>query len=103
VIAFRYGIPLDRARHERWAAWICLEEGRRWAALGHYTRAVKAGDIASLARAALALIYPQVARHDRPQALDPWMREAQAWLNALRSTPAHTAGEHPAPRRSVRP
>ena len=42
-----------------------------------------AGDLASLGRAAVALIYPQVARR-RPLRTDTWAREAQTWLNALR-------------------
>ncbi len=83
MIADRHGIDVDRARHQRWAAWMCLEDGRRGAALRHYVRAVMAGDLASLGRAAVALIYPQVARR-RPLRTDGWAREAQTWLNALR-------------------
>ena len=30
VLARRHGIPVDRARHYRWAAWGALGEGRRW-------------------------------------------------------------------------
>jgi glycosyltransferase involved in cell wall biosynthesis len=83
VIARRHGIHIDRARHERWAAWMCLEDGRHGPALRHYARAVMAGDPASLGRAAVALVYPQIARH-RPFPTNGWAREAQAWLNALR-------------------
>ena len=36
VIAKRHSIPIDRARHQRWAAWMCLEDGRRGAAVRHY-------------------------------------------------------------------
>ena len=83
VIAARHGIRVDRARHQRWAAWMCLEDGRRGAALRHYGRAVAAGDVMSLGRAAVGLVYPQVARR-RPMAVDDWAREAQTWLDALR-------------------
>lgn len=82
VIAERHGIRVDRARHERWAAWMCLEDGRRGAAMLHYARAASAGDVMSLARAAVSLVYPQVARR-RPVAVDNWAREAQTWLDEL--------------------
>jgi glycosyltransferase involved in cell wall biosynthesis len=82
VIAERHGIPVDRAGHERWAAWTCLEGGRRGAALRHYARAVAQGDIASLARAAVTLVAPgRALRERRPS--DSWARQAQAWLDAL--------------------
>lgn len=84
TIAARHGIPVDRARHQRWAAWMELEDGRPTAALRHYARAVTAGDIASLGRAVIALIYPQVARR-RTVRHDDWSREAQTWLDALRA------------------
>jgi glycosyltransferase involved in cell wall biosynthesis len=86
VIGRRHHIPVDRARHERWAAWMCLEDGRRWAALRHYARAVLAGDPASLGRAAVALVNPQVTRRRAPRT-DPWAVEAQEWLDRL--APAH--------------
>jgi glycosyltransferase involved in cell wall biosynthesis len=87
IIADRHGIPVDRARHERWAAWMCLEDGRPGVALRHYARAAMAGDLASLGRAAVALIYPQVARY-RSLRTDDWASEAQTWLNALRPASA---------------
>ena len=83
IIAHRHGIPVDRARHERWAAWMCLEDGRRAVALHHYARAVMAGDFISLGRAAMALIDPRVT-HRRPSHDDSWALEAQTWLKALR-------------------
>ena len=86
VVAARHGIPIDRARHERWAAWMELENGRSAAALRHYARAVTAGDVASLGRAAIAAVYPQVAR-PRPWRHDDWSREAQTWLRALQDAP----------------
>jgi glycosyltransferase involved in cell wall biosynthesis len=83
VVADRHGIPVDRARHQRWAAWMCLEDGRRAAALRHYARAVVDGDVTSLGRAAVALIYPRVARN-RSVSSDGWACEAEAWLAVLR-------------------
>ena len=85
IIAQRHGIPVDRARHERWAAWMCLEDGRRAVALRHYARAVMAGDFISLGRAAMALIDPQVTRRRGPSQDDKWILEAQSWLAALHS------------------
>ena len=83
TIAHRHGIPVDRARHERWAAWMCLEDGRRAVALRHYARAVMAGDFISLGRAAVALIDPRVTRRRWPSHDDGWAFEAQTWLNAI--------------------
>ena len=83
VIAERYRLPVDRARHRRWAAWTCLEYGRRGAALRHYARAIAAGDLTSVGRAVVALAYPHVARPDQPLN-DDWTRDAQAWLEGLR-------------------
>lgn len=83
IIASRHGIPVDRVRHERWAAWMCLEDGRRGGALQHYARAVMAGDVMSLGRAAIALIDPRVTRRRQSQS-DGWALEAQTWLKTLR-------------------
>jgi glycosyltransferase involved in cell wall biosynthesis len=86
VIATRHCIPIDRARHQRWAAWMCLEEGRRAAALRHYILAAAAGDFTSLGRAAVAVAYSPVAHaHRRSPPRDDWGREAQAWLDVLRA------------------
>jgi glycosyltransferase involved in cell wall biosynthesis len=82
VIARRHRIPVDRARHERWAAWMCLEDGRRGAALLHYSRAVIAGDPMSLGRAAVALLAPRLARREQP-VTHAWAIEAQGWLDAV--------------------
>lgn len=84
MIARRHGVPFDLARHERWAAWMCLEDGRRREALRHYVRAVAHGDVLSLGRAMVSLAYPEVARRRRPLPATGWTTEAQAWLDALR-------------------
>jgi hypothetical protein len=83
VVAKRHRIPVDRARHERWAAWMCRESGRRTAAVRHYARAVMHGDLASIARAASALInLPATGSRYTPG--DDWTREANEWLQVLR-------------------
>jgi glycosyltransferase involved in cell wall biosynthesis len=87
IVARRHKIRVDRARHQRWAAWICLEEGHRSRALHHYTRAILAGDVASIGRAAVAALYPQIA-HRRTLRLDDWTIDAQRWLDDLRRAPS---------------
>ena len=99
VIAKRHRIPVDRARHERWAAWMCLEGGRRTAAARHYARAVMHGDLASIARAGVALLDLRVNRRRRYTAGDDWTREANDWLQVLRSEAE--ARRTPSPRASV--
>jgi glycosyltransferase involved in cell wall biosynthesis len=87
VVAGRYGIPVDRARHYRWAAWHALLDGRRVDATRSYARAVAAGDIGSLARAAVTILAPGYAlRRARPKTAerDRWIAEASAWLDALK-------------------
>ena len=90
VIERRHRVPVDRAAHYRWAAWSCLRGGQRRAALRYYAQAVRAGDLASVARAAVALAHPAVAgarlaRQARPgSAGQAWIAEAQAWLDRLR-------------------
>ena len=85
VIAKRHSIPIDRARHQRWAAWMCLEDGRRGAAVRHYMRAVAHGDLTSLGRAAVALAHAGLARPNRSRPDDRWTQEAQAWLDVVRA------------------
>jgi glycosyltransferase involved in cell wall biosynthesis len=90
VIERRHRIPVDRAAHYRWAAWSCLRAGQQRAALGYFARAVRVGDLTSVARAAVALVHPavagaRVARPARPgSAGQTWIAEAQAWLDPLR-------------------
>ena len=89
VIAARYDIRIDRARHHRWAAWASLIEGRRADAFRHYARAVTTGDPKSAIRA-LAVPIPShwwFSRQRAPVATaqDPWIEEARAWLSLLMS------------------
>ena len=87
VVAERYGMRVDRARHYRWAAWNALLEGHRSDAARNYARAVAAGDVRSLARGAVAILRPgfaiRRARPNDPGERDPWIAEARAWLDAL--------------------
>lgn len=83
AVAKRHMLPVDRARHYRWAAWTSLQNGQRRVAMQYYAAAIRAGDLASIARAIAAIVYPQVARQSsRP---DEWWRDAQAWLDLLRT------------------
>jgi glycosyltransferase involved in cell wall biosynthesis len=75
----------DRTAILRWAAWSRLRTGRRRAALRAYADAVLAGDVASLARAAVALLHPRpstVRRPSRPSATEAaWIAAGQRWLD----------------------
>jgi glycosyltransferase involved in cell wall biosynthesis len=96
VVARRYGIPVDRARHYRWAAWYALLDGRRADATRSYARAVAAGDIGSLARATVTIFAPGYAlRRARPKAVerDRWIAEASAWLDALKDQRVGPCGD----------
>ena len=87
VLAARYQISVDRARHHRWAAWSSMEDGWRGDAIRHYLRAAAAGDVASIVRAVVALLPPRF----RPRrglgrsANREWTYEALAWLAPLAS------------------
>jgi glycosyltransferase involved in cell wall biosynthesis len=83
IVARRHNIRVDRGRHERWAAWMTLEDGHRGRALHHYARAILAGNVASVGRAAVAAVYPQIARRQSLR-IDDWTLEAQRWLDDLR-------------------
>ena len=85
IVAARHQLPVDRARHFRWAAWNSMKDGRRLEAVGHYARAIRQGDLVSLGRAAVALVYPQVTRSGGSAPADEWTRSAQVWLDALRA------------------
>jgi glycosyltransferase involved in cell wall biosynthesis len=89
VIAHRYGIQVDRARHYRWAAWSALSEGRRGRAARLYGRAITAGDVASIGRAAAVMLGATAIRR-RPGSgprheADSWIEKARAWLDLLSS------------------
>jgi glycosyltransferase involved in cell wall biosynthesis len=88
VLAHRYRMPVDRARHYRWAAWMALEDGRRATAMRYYARAAATGDWRSAGRALVALVDPGVTRRRGPAAADPWAADAQQWLDELRDARA---------------
>jgi glycosyltransferase involved in cell wall biosynthesis len=92
----RHGV--DRTSILRWAAWSHLRTGRRRAALRAYTGAVLAGDVASLARAAVAVLHPRpstVRRPSRPSAAEAaWIAAGQRWLDeSLGPQPRHRTPE----------
>jgi glycosyltransferase involved in cell wall biosynthesis len=81
VIAARYGVDVDIARHRRWAAWTSLLEGRRAGAVHHYLAAVRAGDPTSLLRAVAALVPRRPGIRDPAStADDAWIDRARRWL-----------------------
>jgi len=82
VIAARYRIPVDRARHHRWAAWASLVDGRRGDAFRHYARAAVAGDPMSMVRALAALLSFRTPTAP-PAGADTWLDEARTWLVPL--------------------
>lgn len=92
TVARRHAIPVDRARHDRWAAWMALEEGSRWTAVRHYAGAVAEGDWRSAGRAVVAVLDPRITRQRVASPESRWMAEAQQWLDLLR---ASTGSEHP--------
>lgn len=70
----------------RWAAWSSLRAGRRRAAVASYARAVAAGDLSSIFRAAVAIGLPRPTRVRSLTLARPdlaWQQEAQNWLNEL--------------------
>jgi Glycosyl transferase family 2 len=85
VLQSRHGA--DPAAIHRWAAWSQLRAGRRRAAVAAYAAAVRTGDLASVARSAVALLALQPTRLRRPRrraATAPgWHLAAQAWLEEL--------------------
>ncbi len=89
LLARRYGIPVDRKAMLRRAAWTCLRAGHRIKALRYYARAVRAGDLTSVARAGVALLSPSVGRNElfrlleRRSRLGHWPDSSLAWLHEL--------------------
>jgi glycosyltransferase involved in cell wall biosynthesis len=84
IVARRQQVPVDWARHFRWAAWNSMLEGQRLEALSHYCHAIARGDLASIGRLAVALVHPRIARRRSGMSTTDWTRRAEAWLVALR-------------------
>jgi hypothetical protein len=87
IIGRRYGVPVDRARHLRWAAWTALRAHRRTDAAGYYLRAAATGDMRSLVRAAAVVLAPEHvaarAARIRTASSAAWIAEATAWLEEV--------------------
>jgi glycosyltransferase involved in cell wall biosynthesis len=85
MLAARHGA--DPGAVHRWAAWSHLRAGRRWAAVAAYAAAVRTGDLASLARSAVALLSPHPTLMRRPRrraaAAPDWLLAARSWLEEL--------------------
>ena len=87
VVARRHRVAVDWPRHFRWAAWNSMLDGQRLEMLGHYGQAIARGDLASIGRCAVALVYPGIARRRGARASNDWLQRADVWLAALRAVP----------------
>jgi glycosyltransferase involved in cell wall biosynthesis len=88
VIQRRYGLPVDRARHLRWAGWTALVDGRRRDARRYYLRAALAGDPSSAVRAAAVLVpgvSGRILRRGPAARSEGYVGEASAWLEEART------------------
>lgn len=87
ILRERHGLELDHPAGIRRAAWAFMQSGERRSAARYYARAVRAGDLRSLGRLALALLHPAVGTPGIYRWLpdpDPaWCDEAAAWLAML--------------------
>jgi glycosyltransferase involved in cell wall biosynthesis len=92
LVARRHRLPVDHARHLRWAAWNSLLELQRFTALRYYSRAIRHGDVGSIGRAAVGLVYPSIARRMSARPPEDWAMGAQAWLDRLRVAGGTNAG-----------
>jgi glycosyltransferase involved in cell wall biosynthesis len=92
LLAYRYGIRVDRPGMMRRAAWSCLQDGRRLKAVGYYLRAVAHGDMRSLGRATVAMTHPAVGTPDVYRLIEwtaearEWAAGAESWLAPLRES-----------------
>jgi hypothetical protein len=83
-IANRHRIPVDYARHLRWAAWTAMAAGRRGSAARWYLSAATHGDLLSVGRAAVALATPRAALNRADRTVGSWAMAAEEWLRDLR-------------------
>jgi GT2 family glycosyltransferase len=85
----RYGVRVDRPSIHRGAAWACLRAGHRREALVGYLHAVRAGDLGSVARAAVALLpgraQERLLATRTPRGEEPAadLVAAQAWVDEV--------------------
>ena len=85
-LAVRHAIPVDLTAMHRRAAWASLRGGRRLRAVQHYAYAAAGGDLRSVARAAVALVYPGVGSNRLFSLLgrnNEWIAQAEGWLNTF--------------------
>ena len=82
----RGGRRLDRRTWYRWMGWSALRAGSRVGAVDAYARAVGAGDLTSLARAAIALTSPRLGVRIARRHFDTdWAAAADEWLEPYRT------------------
>jgi hypothetical protein len=84
LIARRYDIEVDYARHLRWAAWTAWRSGRPAAAFRWYLSAATHGDLTSLGRAAVVCARPRASRRVAQPRPSEWATAADEWLRELR-------------------
>jgi glycosyltransferase involved in cell wall biosynthesis len=88
ILARRHGILIDPLAARRRAAWDLLRAGRRRAAAREYAGVAARGDLASLGRAVLALVYPGIGTRrlfslTRVPSDPDWTERARVWLEPL--------------------
>lgn len=81
--AARGRVAADRAYVHRWIAWSHLRSGDRGGATKAYLRACRAGDLASLGRAAVGLLSPGIAATKPRRRDDACRAEVEEWLGAI--------------------
>ena len=82
VLRDRHGADPKSIR--RWLAWSHLRRGDRREAVGAYARAVAAGDLASVGRAAIAAVHPRPTSVRRRAPTDgvAWSASAREWVRS---------------------
>jgi hypothetical protein len=84
---FRTQPTVDRAAIYRWMAWHHLRGGRRRKALRAYARAVGCGDVRSLGRAAVGVVWPGVVWRVKSSERNARWQQAATWLSDLEPGP----------------
>ena len=84
-----HGTRIDRGRFHRWIAQLCLRNGDRRAAIGHYARAALHGDAADALAEVAWLARQRLHRRGlapapkRPGGNPAWEALARPWLDGL--------------------
>ena len=87
--SLRGGEDLDRVAWYRWIGWSALRAGSRSGAVNAYAGAVRAGDLSSLARAAVAVTSPRLGVRLAQRYFDQeWAAAADSWLEPYRGQAA---------------